>query len=170
MNQNDCETHLFLDLEGTVITPVLDGWHNTEILNLDKIKDVIWKEQPLTVSIFSFALHNEFDLSAFNCRIRLELERELGVDFARVPLVRDIKSEVCSIKRLHPNKVDLDDLSSFFGKHDSFRLFVRSLTNTPHPRNIHRKFILMDDTVFNETWNWPDRNVSGEIVHVPFFE
>ena len=170
MNKTDTETHLFLDLEGTVITPVLDGWHNAEILNLDRVKDVIWKEQPLTVNIFSFALHTEADLSSFNGRIRNALEKELGVEFTWIPTVQQIKGATCAARHLHPGKVDLDDLSSFFSKHESFRLFVREHTRFPTARNAHRKFILIDDNVWNEKWSWEDRNVSGEIIHVPFFD
>lgn len=169
MNTN-LQSHLFLDLEGTLITPVIDGWHRAEILDLDKVKDVIWKEQPLTVNIFSFALHNEVDLSSFNTRIRPALERELGVDFVRVPTVQQIKHACCSVRKLHPGKVDLDDLSSFFSKHESFRLFVRDICCTIRSSTMHNKFILMDDVVWNEKWEWQDLNVSGEIIHVPFFE
>ena len=44
--------HLFLDLEDTVITPVIDGWHLFEIINQDKIQTVINRFEPNFIDIF----------------------------------------------------------------------------------------------------------------------
>lgn len=156
--------HLFLDLEDTVITPVLDGWFNTHVINVQKVKDIIAEFKPDHVHIFSFAIWNEFERNAFNLGTRPMLEQVLGVKFESVPTVDgEIKAAACKILNISVDAVSFTDMSDFWGKHEAFRLNMRHLfKNNTQPVEV----MFLDDAVFNEEFFWPDVNVKGRIVNI----
>lgn len=156
--------HLFLDLEDTVITPVLDGWFNTHVINVQKVKNFIKSFSPDQVHIFSFAVWNEFERNAFNMGTRPMLEKTLGVQFSSVPTVDgEILPTACKVMGISRDAVEFSDMSEFWGKHESFRLNMRHLfRSNKNPVEV----VLLDDAVFNEEFFWPDLNVRGRIINI----
>lgn len=160
--------HLFLDLEDTVITPVLNGWQNAELINIDLVRTLIEFEKPDRISLFSFALHNRHELDGFTKWVRASLEQALGIELGLIPTVDgDIIPACCRVLKLHPTAVSFQDAIDFWGKHESFRLFIRDRFQLMHKNwGISTEVILMDDAVINETWSWPDLNIQGRIIRV----
>jgi hypothetical protein len=160
--------HLFLDLEDTIITPVMNGWFNTELINLQKIRKVIAEFQPDQVHVFSFAIWNERELKGFNDGTRRMIEEALGVKLIMVPAVDDqIIPACCSILKIAASTVDFSDASAFWGKHEAFRLFARSTFKyTWAAWEIDTHVLLLDDAVFDEKFEWPDLHITGEIRNI----
>ncbi len=155
--------HLFLDLEDTVITPVVGNWSDSELINIESTKEVIREFKPAAVSLFSFALHNVHELTAFTRDIRHHLEDALGVRLFLTPTMDDLIIPTCArALGWHPSRVDFNDMV-MLGKQITFKLFVMELAKKQQKG---LDVILMDDTVFNETWCWPDMGVTGRIIRV----
>lgn len=155
---------LFFDLEDTIIEPVLNGWHATNPCNIEKAKAFIEEFKPHQVHIFSFAIWNTRERAGFQAGTQPWLEELLGVKFQSIPTVDDeIIPAVCAQLQLPPSTMDFDDLSTFFGKHDSFRLTMRHLYKS---NTTPVKLAFLDDAVYNETSVWPDLNVELQIVNI----
>lgn len=156
--------HLFLDLEDTIITPVTEGWFNTHLTNVNKIRAVMEKFQPDFMHVFSFAVWNERELHQFNIDCRPRIERALGMKFSAVPTVDDeIIPACCKVLNLAPSTVDFQEASNFWGKHEAFRLNMRHTFKSGHsPVEV----MLLDDAVFNEEFFWPDLQVTGRILNI----
>jgi hypothetical protein len=152
-------SELWLDLEDTIITPVINGWHNFEVINLDKILLVMESFAPHSVNVFSFAIWNQHQLALFNTNARPCIERALGISFNIVPTVDDhIIPWCCKELGISPSVVDFQEMSAFWGKQGTFRLAMRQHAKQLreyHPcQNLH--LLLLDDVVFNERLKWPD--------------
>lgn len=159
--------HLFLDLEDTVITPVMDGWFNTHVINNEKVKAFIDEFKPDQVHIFSFAVWNEQELLRFNMGTRPMLEKSLGVKLGAVPTVDgEIIPAACNVMRLSPEAVDFQEMSNFWGKHEAFRLNMRNKFKNVKAHNIEVEVVLLDDAVINEEFFWPDLGVRGRIINI----
>ena len=160
--------HLFLDLEDTIITPVMNGWWKTELINLDKIKGIIEQFQPDQVNIFSFALHNDFEREGFNAGTRPMIEQALGRKFSSVPIVEnEIINVCCNAKWISPERVDFMDIRDFWGKHDAFRLWCQEMfKNSWASGKQDTEVMLLDDDVVNENFEWPDLHVKGRIIDI----
>ena len=157
--------HLFLDLEDTVITPVVGGWTSWEPINLAKVRAFIEWWGPDSVNIFSFALHDAEDMAGFDEYVRPFLERELGVRFESVPTTEgDILGACCQVMRLHRGKVDFEEMSAFWSKHEAFRLFIRSLVGSGVVGGA--EVALLDDAVADEAFSWPALRVGGTIINI----
>lgn len=155
-----CE--LWLDLEDTIITPVMRGWMNTQIINAEKIKLCMSDFAPTSVNIFSFAIWDQFQLKSFNMGTRPMLEDFLGMKLEIVPTVNDdIIPACCKVMNLSPTTVDFQEMSDFWGKQEAFRLFMRS-----------RKFetetsvVFLDDVVEEENFAFPNLKLSGMILNI----
>jgi hypothetical protein len=164
-----CRKHLFLDLEDTIITPVLDGWWNTELMNVDKIRNVIEDFQPDFVNIFSFALHGDLDRNNFDASgCRSMIEKAIGMPLSHIPIVEnEIIQMCCNTKWISSDRVDFLDIRDFWGKHDGFRLSMQHLfqhTWKNHGNEV--EVILLDDDVINENFEWPDLHVKGRIINI----
>lgn len=158
---------LFLDLEDTLITPVINGWNQVDLVNIDKIKNFIQQWQPDSVNIFSFAIWNHHELHNFNTHLRGILEDVLGVRFGLVPTVDDDIMPACSrVKGIQI--LEFSELSAFFGKGGSFRLFIQDQVNRS-ATTLERDVVLIDDMVKNEQWSWPDIGVKGSLINVDQF-
>jgi hypothetical protein len=160
--------HLFLDLEDTIIAPVVRGWSKTELVNVPKIKELVRVLDPSVVSIFSFAIHTAHELKGFDTWTRPMVEHVIDRQLSLVPTVQDIIVACCAAApgRLHPDYVTFQDISDFWSKHEAFRLFMKHHFGTnPHQRD-HVHVTLIDDFVMNETWEWPDLNLSGRIINI----
>lgn len=157
------ERHLFLDLEDTVIEPVPFGWANPSFINRGKTKEFIAEFRPDQVHIFSFAVRNDFDVRAFDLHVRDRLEQHLGIKLTMVPSTdQDIFPAICKLVRLSPSRVEFSDISAFWGKHESFRLFVRHLFAGKHPVEV----ALLDDAVLTEKFEWPELGITGHLVNI----
>lgn len=160
--------HLFLDLEDTIITPVLNGWLNVNLINKDRINRIKNEFNPDVVDIFSFAIWNQFELNAFNLNVRPRIEDALGVKLNLVPTVDDdIIKWCCSVLHMSADVVDFSEMSAFWGKGEAFRLSCRHLfKNTWSTLNQDTEVILLDDAVINEKFEWPDLHIRGQIVNI----
>lgn len=160
--------HLFLDLEDTIITPVMDGWFNTHLINVQKIKQVIEDFDPIEIHIFSFAIWNQAELRGFNMGIRPMIEQALGRTLSAVPTVDDdIIPVCCKVKGISPDRVDFSDCSDFWGKHEAFRLNMRNLFRTNWKNwEIETEVVFLDDAVWDESFSWPDMRIRGQIINI----
>jgi hypothetical protein len=153
--------HLFLDLEDTVITPVF-SWSNTDIVNRDQIQRVFNSFRPTAVSIFSFAIHNDHELTGFDRHCRPMLENFLG-PITMVPRVdNDIIPAACGVMGIHPKNVDFSDASDFWSKQQSFRLWLRSQAETFRGSRI----VFLDDVVWDEDFVWPDFDIEVSVRNI----
>jgi hypothetical protein len=160
--------HLFLDLEDTVITPVMNGWFNTLLINVDKIKAVQAHFKPDFVNIFSFAIWDEQQLHGFNYGTRPMIEKVLGIQLNLVPTVDDhIIKWCCAEMSISPDVVDFSEMSAFWGKQEAFRLSCRHLfKNLWKTQGQETQVMLLDDVVHDEKFEWPDIHVSGQIFNI----
>jgi hypothetical protein len=161
--------HLFLDLEDTVIAPVLNGWWNTELMNVEKIKRVIEEFQPDVVNIFSFAIHNDRERDEFvQSGTKAMVEKALGCTISAVPTVEnEIIDKCCNAKWLSHKTVDFMDIRDFWGKHDAFRLSCQELFKNNWLMWMQEtEVMLLDDDVMNENFEWPDLHVKGRIINI----
>lgn len=160
--------HLFLDLEDTVITPVLQGWNGSDLINMEKVKKVIADFKPDNVSIFSFAVHNEGDRVGFNSGMRRHLELALGIQFSLVPTMDDdIVPTCCKVLKLHPERVTFQEVCDFLGKQEAFRLYLRhTYGKTWKTWGQEIDIVFLDDAVFNEYFRWPDLHIDCRITNI----
>jgi len=154
---------LFLDLEDTVIEPVMKGWHNTGMINEEKLKKFIADYNPDSIHIFSFAIWDEDQKGKFMGHTKMMIEQALGIKITGVPTVEDIIHNVCRVQGIPPSSMDFDDLSTFYGKQHSFHLCMRHLyagNSTPV------ELTFLDDAVYNEACVWPDIQVTLRILNI----
>lgn len=150
---------VWLDLEDTIVTPIVDGWHLFEIINLEKVKKVIADLNPVSVNIFSFAIWNEHQRGLFNRHTRPHLEAALDRRFEIVPTVDDDIIPVCANQMgIAAETVDFQEMSNFWGKQGAFRLWMRDWATRfqRHQPNLKLHAVLLDDVVYNEKVEWPD--------------
>lgn len=164
--------HLFLDLEDTVITPVMDGWFNTHIVNSEKIKALIAEFKPDYIHLFSFAVWNKLELTRFDLGTRPQLEKHFGIKFSTTWTVDDdIIPMCCSVMGLGQGSVDFMEMSNFWSKHEAFRLSMRhhfkGVRNHPEASV---EVMLLDDAVLNESFEWPDLKIKGRIINIDQWE
>lgn len=160
--------HLLLDLEDTIIAPVVNGWPQTELVNVRKIKELVHVLKPDFVSIFSFALHTEHDRRGFDLWTRNMVEAVVGQRLAIVPTIPEIIAACCRANpgHLHPDRVTFQELSDFWGKGGAFRLFVRDRFHTnPHDREFV-ECTLIDDAVWEETTSWNKLNLRASTINI----
>lgn len=153
---------IFLDLEDTIITPVLNGWKNIDLINTEKVKTFIKSQNPESVNLFSFALHNDKELFEFNnvCPV---IEDALGVKFSLKPTVDNvIKKACCREKRLSVDRVNFFDMSEFWSKDLSFQLFCIDLFK--NQQDVHA--ILIDDSVSDCTMMFKKNNLTLEFINI----
>ena len=155
--------HLFLDLEDTIITPVVNSWGAVDFINTERIKNFIETWQPDHVHIFSFAIWNLHELQKFNDLLRPHLEHNLGVRFEIVPTVDDNILPACrKVKNIQV--VDFSEMSAFWGKGGAFHLFVKHWFGPKPTEQV--QVVLIDDMVDDETFVWPNRNIAGSLINV----
>lgn len=161
--------HLWLDLESTIITPVLEGWWNTELMNVEKIKKIMTEFQPDTVNIFSFAIHNDKERADFLLSgTKAMVEKALGCTISSVPTVEnEIIEKCCNAKWISHKTVDFMDIRDFWGKQDAFRLWTQEVfKNNWKMWEQETEVMLLDDDVKNETFEWPDLHIKGRIINI----
>lgn len=155
----------FIDLEDTVIAPVLQGWPAAEPIALaNTVRQFLEVWEPDEVRVFSFAIHSEEDLKGFESHVQPWLERLLGFKIAQRPqTIQDIIEEVSKMRRLHPSKVGFSDLVDFLGKGGAFKECMRS---EGRKNDGDLEVVLLDDCVEDETFEFPAVGVVGRLVNV----
>jgi hypothetical protein len=154
-----------LDLEDTVVTPIVSGWPNFDVINVEKVQQVLTGFEPHTVNIFSFAIWNNQERDLFNTHCRPHLERALGVTFNQVLSVDDdIIPACCRQMKISPKHVDFQEMSNFWSKQGAFRLWMRQHASNlrRHQPNQQLHALLLDDVVYNERLVWPDLQTTVE--------
>jgi hypothetical protein len=135
---------LFLDLEDTIIEPVLTGWHNFIPKNMDEIKRFIQEEKFEEISIFSFAIWDQTQKKQFEKSCQKWLEKELNIPFTMVPTIDDeILQSCCKQKKIHPQTIDFKDIVDFWSKDLSFILCIKDWFQNEKDVDI----LLLDDAV-----------------------
>lgn len=159
--------HLFLDLEDTVITPVMNGWENTELINVQKIKAFMTEFQPDQLHVFSFAIWNVTERDRFNRHTRPAIELSLNMKFGLVPTVDDdIIFACCRMMSIDPGSVDFSEMSNFWGKQGAFRLNMLFKHQQTYTHGIDTEVVLLDDAVVNETFSFPGLRLTGRILNI----
>lgn len=156
---------LWLDLEDTVITPVVNGWFNTQLINVQKIKDVIASFAPHRINVFSFAIWNQQERQRFDMGTREMIEKAFGFKFNLVLNVDDDIIPICCRQMgIEPSTVDFQEMSNFWSKQGAFRLCMRhhAINHRRHNPNLPLHVLLLDDAVYNETLRWPDLQTTVE--------
>lgn len=159
--------HLWLDLEDTVITPVVNGWFNTQMINVQKVRAFIQEYKPDQVNIFSFAIWNQQELERFKLGTLPMLERSLGVKISAMPTVDDhMIPAACSVMSMNPATVDFQEMSNFWGKQQTFILNMRHIFKRSHEHNEDIEVVLLDDAVVDEEFFFPKLRLTGRIINI----
>lgn len=117
---------LFLDLEDTIIEPVLNGWYNFIPKNIVEVKQFIEENHFHEISIFSFAIWDQNQKKSFENSCKKWLEKELNIQFSMVPTMDDeILHSCCKQKKIHPKSIDFKDIIDFWSKDLSFLLCIQ---------------------------------------------
>jgi hypothetical protein len=164
-NPEAAETHVFFDLEDTCIDPVMSGWRNTRLINQAKVWSVLESFRPQHIHIFSFALRTQEDLAGFRQWVLPDLEDLFGQRVKLTPTMDRIKERCCETLGLSTSKVDLTDVSEFWGKQEAFRLYVRGHF-TGLDLGKMAEVILVDDMVIDELWTWNKPLLKGHIINI----
>lgn len=153
----------FIDLEDTVIEPVLQGWSLASPIGLARNVGKLLREwKPDEVRVFSFAVNNEQDVAGFRAHVQPWLQRLLGFDITEVPTTDGvIIPEVARLLGLHRSKVEFSDMVDFLGKAGAFRLFAQGCAQREGgPLEV----LLVDDSVKDESFSFPRLRLSGRLV------
>lgn len=155
---------LFLDLEDTVITPAMEGWHLCELINIDKINAFIKKHQIEIVNIFSFAIHNQREKELFIKHNRSMIENALGMKLFEIPTMDDnIIPACCREKGIHQSTLDFADVVSFWSKDLSFILFLKDkFKNNKHQHEI----FFLDDAIVDMNFSFPNQNFNAQCFNI----
>ena len=144
---------------------MVNGWFNTELINTQKIKDVLASFQPHSINVFSFAIWDQRQLDGFNRGTREMIERKFGIQFNLVLTVDDdIIPTCCRQMGIEPSTVDFNEMSAFWSKQGAFRLCMRhhATNHRRHNPSLPLHVLLLDDVVYNERMVWPDLQTTIE--------
>lgn len=159
----DMNKILFLDLEDTIITPVTTGWHNIDLINLEKIKSFILENKITTLNIFSFAIWNESEKEKFSDKCLPWIESELGHKVSFIPTVDShIINACCLQKGLNRSTVDFSDLGAFWSKDIAFMLCIKEWFKDKTDNHC----FLLDDVVENVDMFFSKNNLKISILNV----
>lgn len=142
----------------------MNGWPNTLLINVEKVKQFLAELQPDYVHIFSFAVWNAAEKLRFEMWTQPMLEQVFNFKLSWVPTVDDdIIPLCCKEMGLNPASVTFSGASDFWGKQGAFRLAMRQRwKNNSTPVEV----VLLDDAVFTEHFHWPDLKVTGRIINI----
>ena len=144
---------VFLDLEGTVISDIFEQL----FCNIDTVKNWLAESDTTVVGIFSFAVDNDDERTAFRDGLAKHLEKALGVSIGRVATTEDAMK--AAIVR---NRVRFENLSEFvqlWGKERGFIDWTRQTFK-------NCTVVLLDDLVTNCEFHDFDKNLTIELVNV----
>lgn len=164
-------THLWLDIEDTILTPVVEGWPNSQAIHQKKLKMLIDDVKPDTVNIFSFAVHSDFDRTAFLTFWAEYFKGLIGHEFSTIPTVDQIRIACCKQLMLSQDRVSFSDMCDFWSKQLAFELFIQDRASKKEAWGMteHDHHILFDDAVIEKTFTLPACNVSGQTINVLTF-
>lgn len=155
----------FIDLEDTVIAPVLQGWQAAEpIARFRQVAEVLRQWEPDEVRVFSFAVRDQTDVEGFRHHVMPWLKTALGFEISAIPTTdEEILPTVAKALGLHPARLDFSDVVDFLGKGGAFKLFAREMaTKDAHGMDV----LLIDDAVEDELFEFPRLRLSGQLVNV----
>lgn len=159
-------THLFLDLEDTLVESLMRFPGYIPIPNgILAAKNLMLEHNVVTVNIFSFALWTQIETEAFEVFGRKMLEERLGTKIFHVPNCIEIAHRIAMQLNLHPERCEFADVQDFLGKDDAFKHYVKRLCRVDH--SLFRKgdqFMLLDDMVDNSTIHLRDNTVIRTIL------
>lgn len=147
---------VFLDLEDTIITPANNGWFNTQLMNVQKVRAYLSRVKPDRVSIFSFAIWDEYQRQAFTIGTREMVERVTG-PLTLVPTVDDDIIPACKKACNISGDVTFTEMVEFWGKQTAFRYYIAQRVKALRNHDPHVTYIahLLDDVVHDEDIIWP---------------
>lgn len=136
-------THLFLDLEDTLVEPLWEGLFTIKESGIVKARELIREFHVDSVSLFSLAIQTSHSRDMLiKTGHAQELEDALGIKFNLIPTCDDMVHAVCRSLKLNPANTTFSDICDFLGKDGMFKHFVLCLKN-----DTHKSFILLDDSV-----------------------
>lgn len=142
----------------------MNGWLNTTLINIPVVKQIINHFDPHDIRIFSFAIWDQHDLRGFDADLKGQLETTLGLKIIRTPTVSDdILPDCCAEMGIDFSTVDFSDVSDFWSKHQSFRLWLRHQSEMRNKNSPLLEVLFLDDEVFDEDFFWPTMNIRGRI-------
>lgn len=145
------DIHLFLDLEETLI----DEWTTKNIINIDKIKQLITEINPSTVHIFSAAIWNINDINEFNNELRYYLNTAFNIRIDKVVSMKTAK-KFSSWKTYNST---IQELLLTIGK---FKLFIDFCKSNYS----NCTCILIDDMCDNEIITNSDLNLKIQMIRI----
>lgn len=151
-------TELYLDLEETIIR----SFSNGTLVNVEKIKRYIDFWQIKKVSIFSFAIHNQWEVQQFWDRHAQNIENALGVkirDVIPIPLMMKADSTYTGMhfeSEFHP---DVTEWINSRGKTDAFRWWILD-------QGIPGVFTLIDDVVPQLDMHYHTERIQIQFINV----
>ncbi len=154
---------LFIDLENTLISPVVDSWLSSEVINIEKIKDFISQHEIESVNIFSFAIWNEQERNLFKNHLLFDIEEGLGQKILHIPTVdNEIIPACCKQKKMNRENVNFINLTQFWSKDLAFILCMKEWFKNSQDLNC----ILLDDMVENQNMNILKNNLNLSIFNI----
>lgn len=150
---------VFLDLEDTVID---EFWRaeRAQLMNIDRVRAFVQREQPDAVQLFSFAIADESTVEQFRQAFELRLSAALGVRFdLATPFTTGALFRLC---RRHGTVFeDEHECMLFHGKEMGFQRFIE-MSSEFHDTEV----VLVDDSVDLKTIQLPRRNLTIRMVNV----
>lgn len=154
---------LWLDIENTILSPVVEGWHASVPMNIVRIQNYIETYKPDRLGIFSFAIHTDHDRNSFKLNWNAYFLNKLGMPFAYIPNIEQIKKHCCSAMRISPDRVEFSNMCDFWSKQLAFELYVQGFSKGNVDEQHHT---LLDDAVVHKTFAFPKLNVSGQVLNI----
>lgn len=155
---------LYLDLEETIVTPANEGWHLCELINIGKIKEFIAHHKIEVVNLFSFALHNQKEKELFIKYNRSMIEDALGMNLFEIPTMdQHIIPACCKQKKININKVNFQDVVSFWNKDISFVLYLKE----KYRNNIYNhEIFFLDDAISDMNFSFPNLHFTAQCFNI----
>lgn len=115
-------SRVFVDLEGTLI----DSFGNRCALtdNIDKIRATILDTGVTKIDIFSFAIFSKSDVEVFDQKLRVPLEKMLGVSIGKCITVPEMMAADLKVSKTHWDG-DLGEFLTCRGKAGAFESWCK---------------------------------------------
>lgn len=158
-------TGLFLDLEETLIDPILDdNWQAASFIpkNVAKIRKFIDETNPELVQIFSFAIRGPSDDWAYRTNLHHRIEEQLDCRVTCSATRQEMIEACASVMNLHEGNITHGDLTRMWDKQLAFRMYGQYHFGKLKDTNL----ILIDDMVQRETTTFPKKKLSINFYNI----
>lgn len=146
--------NVFLDLEETII----HSWSDPRLMNAQKIRDFLHKNDANQVTIFSFAVWDDKDQDRFADDILPMIETALDVKVVLCPTVQDMMLADTKLTGVHWHG-DVSEFIPIRGKHGAFHNWC--MLNC-----VGKSSVLIDDVVKNTFFIDHDSNTVVTTLNV----